>query len=312
MGRVVIALGGNALLKRGEEMTAGNQRKNARIAAVALAPLALEHQTVITHGNGPQVGMLALQEIAFTEVEDYPLDVLGAETEGMIGYMIEQELGNVLPFDRPIATLLTMVEVDPNDPAFADPTKFIGKVYDEAEARAEAAAKGWTVKPDGQYWRRVVPSPLPQRIFQLRPIEWLLEKGTTVIAAGGGGIPTMYAPGSDRRLIGVECVIDKDRASALLAKTVGADFFVMATDTDAVYLDWGKPAQRAIRTATPDALDAHGFAAGSMGPKVEAAQDFARATGKRAIICALADVPAAVRGEKGTTIGVDLGNISCY
>lgn len=307
MGRVVVALGGNALLKRGEEMTADNQRANAKIAAQALAPLCLEHQAVITHGNGPQVGMLALQEIAFEEVEDYPLDVLDAETEGMIGYMIEQELGNVLPFEKPIATILTMVEVDPADPAFADPTKFIGKVYTEEEARAEAAAKGWQVKPDGAYWRRVVPSPLPKRIFELRPIQWLLEKGSVVIAAGGGGIPTMYEAGKERHLVGVECVIDKDRASALLAQEIGADFFVIATDADAVYLDWGKPEQRAIRSATPDALDAYGFAAGSMGPKVEAAQDFARATGKRAIICALADVPAAVRGEKGTTVSLDAG-----
>jgi carbamate kinase len=307
MGRVLVALGGNALLKRGEAMTADNQRKNAVIAAKALAPLCLSHETVITHGNGPQVGMLALQEIAFEEVEDYPLDVLGAETEGMIGYMIEQELGNVLPGDHPIATILTMVEVDPADPAFDDPTKFIGKVYDKDEAQAEAKAKGWTVKPDGKFWRRVVPSPMPKRIFQLRPVQWLLEKGATVIAAGGGGIPTMFEPGKDRRLIGVECVIDKDRASALLAKEIGADFFVVATDADAVFLDWGRPEQRAIRSITPDALDAFTFPAGSMGPKVEAAQDFARATGKRAIICALADVPEAVAGKKGTTISITAG-----
>jgi carbamate kinase len=308
MSRIVVALGGNALLKRGEEMTAANQRRNARIAAEALAPLCLDHDVVVTHGNGPQVGLLALQEIAYPG-EDAPLDVLGAETEGMIGYMIEQELGNVLPFEKPIATLLTMVEVDPDDPAFKDPTKFIGKVYDEVEAKAEAKAKGWTVKPDGKHWRRVVPSPLPKRIFQLRPITWLLEKGTVVIAAGGGGIPTMYEPGKERHLIGVECVIDKDRATALLAKEIGADVFVCATDADAVYLDWGKPEQRAIRSATPDALDAYDFPAGSMGPKVEAAQDFARATGGRAVICALADVPAAVRGEKGTTVAVDAGDV---
>lgn len=309
MGRVVVALGGNALLKRGEEMTAGNQRKNARLAAEALAPLCLEHETVITHGNGPQVGLLALQEIAY-EGEDYPLDVLGAETEGMIGYMIEQELGNVLPFEKPIATILTMVEVDPDDAAFSDPTKFIGKVYTEEEARAEAAEKGWQVKPDGKYWRRVVPSPLPKRIFQLRPIKWLLERNVVVIAAGGGGIPTMYEPGKERHLIGVECVVDKDRASALLAKEIGADVFVVATDTDAVYLDWGGPDQRAIRSATPEALDAYRFPAGSMGPKVEAAQDFARTTGGRAIICSLPDVPAAILGQKGTTISTKAGEIA--
>src|SRR5262245_35147558 len=261
MGRVVVALGGNALLKRGEEMTAANQRANARIAAKALAPLCLEHEVVVTHGNGPQVGLLALQEIAY-EGEDSPLDVLGAETEGMIGYMIEQELGNILPFEKPIATILTMVEVDPYDPAFKDPTKFIGKVYSEEEAKSEAAAKGWQVKPDGKYWRRVVASPVPKRIFQLRQIKWLLDKGSVVIAAGGGGIPTMYEPGKERHLIGVECVVDKDRASALLAKEIGADFFVVATDADAVYLDWGKPEQRAIRRASPDALDAYKFPAG--------------------------------------------------
>jgi carbamate kinase len=308
MGRVVVALGGNALLKRGEDMTADNQRRNARLAAETLAPLCLEHQTVITHGNGPQVGLLALQELAY-EGEDYPLDVLGAETVGMIGYMIEQELGNFLPFEKPIATLLTMVEVDPNDPAFKDPTKFIGKVYTEEEAHKEAKDKGWQVKPDGKFWRRVVPSPLPRRIFQLRPITWLLEKGSVVIAAGGGGIPTMYEPGKDRHLIGVECVVDKDRASALLAKEIGADVFVVATDADAVYVDWGKPSQKAIRSATADAMDRYSFPAGSMGPKVEAVQDFARSTGKRAVICALPDILAAIKGEKGTTVAVDAGEI---
>lgn len=311
MGRLVVALGGNALLKRGDEMTAENQRRNAVVAAKALAPLCLKHDMVITHGNGPQVGLLALQEIAYPG-KDYPLDVLDAETEGMIGYMIEQELGNILPFQKPIATLLTMVEVDPADPAFQDPTKFIGPVYSETEAKKQAAEKGWTVKPDGKNWRRVVPSPLPKRIFQLRPIKWLLEKSTVVIAAGGGGIPTIYEPGKKRRLIGAECVIDKDRASALLAKELGADFFVVATDVDAVYLDWGKPQQRAIKSATPDKMDEFPFPAGSMGPKVEAAQDFARTTGNRAVICALADLPAAVRGQKGTTIAVDAGDIAFH
>jgi len=309
--RIVVALGGNALLKRGEPLTAANQRKNAKIAAKALAPLCLEHEVVITHGNGPQVGLLALQEIAY-EGEDYPLDVLGAETEGMIGYMIEQELGNVLPFEKPIATILSMVEVDPNDPAFEDPSKFIGPVYDEATARKEAADKGWSIKPDGDYWRRVVPSPLPKRIFQIRPIKWLLEKDTVVIAAGGGGIPTMYEPGSDRHLIGVECVVDKDRASCVLATELEADVFVVATDADAVYLDWGKPEQKAIRSATPDALDAFTFPAGSMGPKVEAAQDFARAGGGRSVICALPDVPGALAGVRGTTVATDAGDMEFH
>ena len=190
--RIVIALGGNALLKRGEPMTADVQRKNIRIAAEAMAPVAGEHQVVISHGNGPQVGLLALQGAAYKAAEAYPLDVLGAETEGMIGYMIEQELGNLLPFEIPFATLLTMVEVDGNDPGFKNPTKFVGPVYDKAEAERIKAEKSWSFKQDGDKWRRVVPSPLPKRIFEIRPIKWLLDHGTIVVCAGGGGIPTMY------------------------------------------------------------------------------------------------------------------------
>jgi carbamate kinase len=299
---IVAALGGNALLRRGEAMTAENQRRNVRIAAEALAPIAREHRLVITHGNGPQVGLLALQGAAYEKVETYPFDVLGAETEGMIGYMIEQELGNLLPFERPFATLLTMIEVDPADPAFNDPTKFIGPVYDKPEADRIAAEKGWTFKADGDKWRRVVPSPLPKRVFELRPIRWLLEQNTVVVAAGGGGIPTMYEPGKERHLIGVEAVIDKDFASELLARELDADLFVMLTDTDAVYLDWGKPGQRAIRRASPAAMAEFPFPAGSMGPKVDAARMFAERTGKRAAIGALQDLPRIVAGKAGTTV----------
>lgn len=306
---IVTALGGNALLRRGEPLTAENQRKNVKIACEALAPIAMQHQLVIGHGNGPQVGLLSLQQTAYAKVEPYPFDVLGAETEGMIGYMIEQELGNLLPFERPFATLLTMIEVDPADPAFKEPTKFIGPVYDKADADRLAAEKGWTFKPDGDKWRRVVPSPLPKRIFELRPIKWLLEKNTIVIAAGGGGIPTMYEPGKDRHLIGVECVIDKDLASELLARELGADLLVILTDADAVYLDWGTPSQRAIRRASPDALEAFSFPAGSMGPKVEAACRFVRLTGRRAAIGALADLSRIIDGEAGTTIGNDVGHL---
>lgn len=309
MSRIVVALGGNALLRRGEDLTASNQRRNARIAAEALAPLAAEHELVVTHGNGPQVGLLALQEEAYPG-EDSPLDVLGAETEGMIGYMLEQELGNLVPFEKPIATILTMVEVSADDPAFKDPTKFIGKVYDEAEAKREATARGWTVRPDGKFWRRVVPSPKPIRIFELNPIRWLLERGTIVIAAGGGGIPTMYEHGKERQLVGVECVVDKDRATALLAREIGAHIFVCATDTDAVYVDWGTPNQKEIRSASPDDLDQFAFAAGSMGPKVEAAQEFARLTGGKAVICALANIVEALKGERGTTISSGVAEIS--
>lgn len=310
--RILVALGGNALLRRGEAMTAENQRRNVRIAAEALAPLAREHQLVISHGNGPQVGLLALQGAAYTNVDPYPLDVLGAQTEGMIGYMIEQELGNLLPFEQPLATILSMVEVDPDDPAFQSPAKPIGPVYSEEEARQLQSDKGWTMAPDGDRFRRVVPSPLPRRIFQIRPVKWLLEHGCIVICAGGGGIPTMYVPGPERKLQGVEAVVDKDRASALLARELEADLFIMATDADAVYLDWGKPTQRALRRVPPGGLNPALFAAGSMGPKVEAALDFAEKTGKTAAIGALADVERIARGEAGTLITAAAAELEFY
>lgn len=302
---IVIALGGNALLRRGEAMSAENQRRNVRMAAEALAPVAAEHRLVVGHGNGPQVGLLALQGAAYTAVETYPLDVLGAETEGMVGYMIEQELGNLLPFERPFATLLTMVEVDPEDPAFSNPTKFIGPVYTKADADRLAAEKNWVFKRDGDMWRRVVPSPEPKRIFEMRPIKWLLDHNAIVIAAGGGGIPTMYQRGKTRTLVGVECVIDKDLASELLARDLDADLFIMLTDADAVYVNWGTPEQKQIRRASPDALAAMPFAAGSMGPKVCAACRFAAATGKRAAIGALTDLSGIIAGVAGTTVSAD-------
>ncbi len=300
--RIVVALGGNALLKRGEPMTAEVQRANVKVAAQALAEIAREHQLVISHGNGPQVGLLALQAAAYHPDEAYPLDVLGAQTEGMIGYMIEQELGNLLPFEVPFATLLTMVEVDVNDPAFKNPTKFVGPVYEKADADRLAAENGWVFKQDGAEWRRVVPSPVPQRIFEHRPIRWLLEHGTIVICAGGGGIPTMYEPGADRRLVGVEAVIDKDLCSELLARELEADLLVMLTDADAVYLDWGRPSQQAIRRTSPAALSAMPFAAGSMGPKVRAACHFVSTTGRTAAIGALPDLSRILAGQAGTTV----------
>ena len=221
--RVVVALGGNALLKRGEPMTAENQRANVRSAAPALAAVADEHELVLSHGNGPQVGLLALQAAAYTEVEAYPLDILGAQTEGMIGYVLEQELGNVMPPEAPLATILTMVEVDPEDPAFQDPTKFVGPIYTKAEADVLHAAKGWVFKPDGDSWRRVVPSPEPRHIFEIDPIRWLLEHDVVIICAGGGGVPTMFLDDNEQTLVGVEAVIDKDLASELLAREVAAD-----------------------------------------------------------------------------------------
>jgi len=300
--RIVIALGGNALLKRGEAMTHEHQRANVKVAAAGLARIAAEHELVISHGNGPQVGLLALQGAAYKDVEAYPLDILGAETQGMIGYLIEQEVGNLLPVERPLATILTMVEVDPADPAFHDPTKFVGPIYDEAAARSLAADRGWVVKPDGPHWRRVVPSPQPKRIFEIRPMRWLLDQGAVVICAGGGGIPTMYAPDADRVLVGVEAVIDKDLAGSLLARELGADLFVMATDVDGIYRDWGTATQARIDRVTPAELDSMGLPAGSMGPKAAAASEFVAMTGGRAAIGSLDMIDGLVDGTDGTQI----------
>jgi carbamate kinase len=306
--RVVAALGGNALLRRGQALTAENQRENARAACKALAPVALEHELVISHGNGPQVGLLALQGSAYTEVETYPLDVLGAQTEGMIGYILQQELGNELPPERHLATLLTMIEVDAADPAFADPTKPIGPLYDAHEAAQLEAERGWSFRPDGSSMRRVVPSPQPKRIFEIEAIKALLERGCVVICAGGGGIPTTYTDEpvpAGRRLAGVEAVIDKDLASALLAIELDADVLAIVTDVPAVYEGWGTPEQRAIRRTTPAALAAADFAAGSMGPKVRAAVHFVERTGKPAAIGSIDETAALVRGEAGTIVELD-------
>jgi carbamate kinase len=298
--RVVVALGGNALLRRGEPMTAENQRANVRRAAEALAPVAREHELVISHGNGPQVGLLALQAESGLDAAHFPLDVLGAQTEGMIGYLIEQELGNLMPFEKPFATLLTMVEVDLADPAFKSPNKPIGPVYSEEEARRLAKERGWAVAPDGAKWRRVVASPKPKRVFEIRPVKWLLEKGTIVICGGGGGIPTVYD--ENGKLLGVEAVIDKDRVASLLAQHLDADVFIMATDVAAVAVGWGTPSAKAIRRASPAAIGRFDFASGSMGPKVEAARDFAERTGKTAAIGALQDIPAILAGQAGTLV----------
>jgi carbamate kinase len=306
--RVVVALGGNALLRRGQPLTAENQRANARAACRALAPVALEHELVISHGNGPQVGLLALQGSAYTAVDAYPLDVLGAQTEGMIGYIIEQELGNELPFERPLATLLTMIEVDGNDPAFGNPTKPIGPLYSAAGAARLEKEKGWVFKPDGESLRRVVPSPQPKRIFEIAAIAALLERGAVVICAGGGGIPTRYVDEhvpAGKRLVGVEGVIDKDLASALLAIDLEADMLVIVTDVDAAYADWGTPQQRPIRRATPEALTGAGFAEGSMGPKIRAACQFVEQTCGRAAIGSIHDTARLVHGEAGTVVALD-------
>ncbi|RLM27707.1 carbamate kinase [Brenneria alni] len=314
--RIVVALGGNALQRRGEVMTVENQRNNIRIAARQLAAIAQSHQLLLTHGNGPQVGLLALQNEAYNRHVDnritpYPLDVLGAQTEGMIGYMLEQELGNELPFEVPLATILTQTEVNANDPAFKDPTKFVGPVYNREEAQKLAKENQWTVKADGDYYRRVVPSPKPMRIFELRPIKMLMEKGVVVIAAGGGGIPTLYDD-SGCKLSGVEAVIDKDLSTSLLARAVEADYFVIATDVKAVYVGWGTPDAKAIHRIHPDEMDKIGFVAGSMGPKVEAACEFARLTGKNAVIGALEDIEQIVAGTAGTVITAQIKSTQWY
>ena len=299
---VIAALGGNALLRRGEPLTAENQRLNVQRAAPALAAiLRAGHQLVITHGNGPQVGLLALQGAAYKPDEAYPLDVLGAETEGMIGYLIEQELMNALPDGAQCATLLTRVEVDRTDPAFDQPTKPIGPVYTAEEAKLARAEHLWSMvsEPKGGL-RRVVPSPLPQRILGLAAIKLLVEAGICVICAGGGGIPVVRNDGGGME--GVEAVIDKDRTAALLAQELQADALLMLTDVAAVMRDWGGPAEAAIRSTTPDALDKLTFAAGSMGPKVAAAAAFVRAGGTVAGIGTLQYARDILEGRAGTQI----------
>lgn len=308
--KIVSALGGNALLCRGEALTAENQRSNIRIAAEALAPIALEHKLVISHGNGPQVGLLALQGAAYNVEESFPLDVLDAETEGMIGYMIEQELINLLPVDRPCATLLTQIEVDPEDQAFRHPSKPIGPVYSKAEANHLAKQRGWHIAQDGENFRRVVPSPRPKRILELGIIEMLVQQGVLVICAGGGGIPVILR--EDGSLIGIEAVIDKDLASALLARQLKADVFLMLTDVDAVYKDWSKPQQRAIRRISPQAIQNYTFAAGSMAPKIKAACEFVEQSGGVAGIGGLQDANAILAGEAGTLIECEATDISWW
>jgi carbamate kinase len=297
--RIVAALGGNALLRRGEPLTAESQRRNLARAVRALAPLGREHELVVTHGNGPQVGLLALQSLAYDEARPYPLDVLGAESEGMIGYLLEQELVNALP-DRPVATLLTQVVVDATDPAFERPTKPIGPVYHEAEARRLARERGWSIACDGDGWRRVVPSPEPRRIVELSTIRLLVDAGVLVVCAGGGGIPVLAD--SAGALRGVEAVIDKDLAAALLATSLGADGLVLLTDVGAVYRGYGTTAAEAIREATPAELRSEPLPSGSMGPKAEAACRFVEQTGCRAAIGALEDAVALVDGEGGTQV----------
>jgi carbamate kinase len=308
--RVVVALGGNALLRRGQVLNAENQRENIRRAAQQLAAVHADHELVIAHGNGPQVGLLALMDAAYEAVEPYPLDVLGAETVGMIGYMIEQELGNIIPLDDHIVTVLTQILVDPEDPAFDSPTKPVGPIYNRGQAEKLQREKGWSIAPDGKHYRRVVPSPRPQRIIEIEVIRMLVDHGIVVICAGGGGIPTAYD--DEKKLYGVEAVIDKDLASGLLARGLDADMFVMLTDVSHVYRDFGTEAQRAIRRAHPDALEALDFAAGSMGPKVMAACEFVRETGCQSAIGRLSELSMIMNGKAGTLISPEAKTVEYF
>ncbi len=298
--RVTIALGGNALLRRGEPMTAEVQRANVLEAAAVLAQIARDHEIVVTHGNGPQVGLLALQAEAYKAAQPYPLDVLGAESEGMLGYLIEQELSNALP-DCEVAAILTRVEVDPDDPAFGAPVKPIGPIYDDQQQLQRIATlRGWSIGKDGTGFRRVVASPLPRRILELRTIKLLLDAGHIVVCAGGGGIPVVQA--ADGSIHGVEAVVDKDLTTSLLAVELDSDRLLLLTDVSGVYPNWPDQTGGPIKTISAQDLQALTFEPGSMGPKVQAACQFVQRTGKTAVIAALQDALAALRGEAGTRI----------
>ncbi|MFN3018197.1 carbamate kinase [Vibrio coralliilyticus] len=295
---VVVALGGNALLRRGEPLEAEVQRQNIEIAVKTISEIAQEYNVVLVHGNGPQVGLLALQGLEYKKVAPYPLDVLGSETQGMIGYMLMQEFKNQMP-NVNATCMLTQMTVDPNDPAFADPTKPIGPIYEEAEARELAEKYHWTIKPDGQHFRRVVPSPQPTGIIEHEAITKLIDEGHLVICTGGGGIPVKKENG---KLVGVEAVIDKDMSAAFLAKQLNADALLILTDADAVYLDWGKPTQHALRSTNPTELAQYQFDAGSMGPKIEASCEFVKQGGKVVGIGSLEDGLRILQGTAGTNI----------
>lgn len=300
--KIVVALGGNALLKRGEELSAENQQRNIEVACQQIVKIWENNQLIISHGNGPQVGLLALQGAAYKAVPTYPLDILSAQTAGMIGYLLQKELGNLLPPQTSVVTLLSQVEVDKDDPAFITPTKPIGPVYSESEAQKLAKENNWSVTQDNDKYRRVVASPKPKRILGLDAVHCLLEQGAVVICAGGGGMPNYYD--KPFKLKGIEAVIDKDLCSALLAETISADLFIIATDVPAVYLNWGTAAQQAIKQITPEALAQFTFAAGSMQPKVQAAINFVMHTGKDAVIGPLSHIAEMVQGKAGTRISL--------
>lgn len=301
---VVVALGGNALLRRGQQLTVEEQRASAAFAARSVAALAAEHHVVVTHGSGPQVGLLALQAAAFKDVPSYPLDVLDAESEGMVGYLFEQELGRHMAPDR-LATLQTRIVVDPNDPAFARPTELVGALYDGFEAERLARARRWTIGRDNGGWRRVVASPRPTAIVELPTIRILVDHGVTVLCAGGGAIPV--APTATGDLRGIEAVVDLDLTAALLATALDADALLLLTDTDAVYADWGTDAARPLGATTVGELHSLRLPAGSMGPKVDAVCTFVDQGGWLGGIGAVGDAAAILRVEAGTRLGPAVG-----
>jgi len=296
---IVAALGGNALLRRGEPMSADLMQANVRIAAAALAPIARQHQLILTHGNGPQIGLLALQAAAWTAVEPYPLDLLGAQTEGMIGYLLCRELSNLLG-DTPVVGMLTQTLVSSRDPAFESPNKFIGPTYDQASAERIGKQTGFTFKPDGRQWRRVVASPEPQKIVELAAIRLLSASGAVVVCAGGGGVPVTTAPDGSR--IGVEAVLDKDLASSRLACELNADVLLLLTDVDGIYRSWGEPDASRIECISAQDLAELTLPEGSMAPKAKAACGFIRNNGTLAVIGAMTDASALLHGNAGTRV----------
>ncbi len=298
--RVVAALGGNALLERGEKPDEDIQEHHVQQAADALAPLAKAQDLIVTHGNGPQVGLLALESAADPALtRPYSLDVLGAQTQGMIGYWLVRALRGAAP-GKLAGCLVGQTRVDPDDPAFAKPTKFVGPVYQEKQALDLAAQRGWEVRRDGASWRRVVPSPEPVELIELPLIRVLMDSGALVVCAGGGGIPVVADASGALR--GVEAVVDKDLTAALLASVVDADALLLLTDVDAVIDGFGTPDAHPIRQATPEQLRARSFPAGSMGPKVEAACRFVEATGRMAAIGRLDAAEALLNRTAGTIV----------
>lgn len=303
--KIVVAIGGNALARRGEAISAANLQKNVKEAMMQIAPLAIEHEVVITHGNGPQVGLLALQNLAYEAVPAYPLDILVAQTQGILGYVIETEIINCLKNQKPVASVLTTTVVSAQDPAFDHPTKFVGPVYVQEQAEELARKYGWEIAMDGKWWRRVVASPQPLEVKQSQTVKQILDSGSVVICVGGGGVP-VFLDDTNGKIIGAEAVVDKDLASAVLAKNIDADMLLLLTDADGVYTDWGTATARCLREISADDLANFGFADGSMGPKVKAASQFvANAPGKVAVVGAIEKIPEIIAKESGTHITSD-------